>query len=105
MGDAVRIRKDPEELAEGDLWCLARLVALWIEDGREEGSRSELGVWLPTARSCCGESRTGTCIDATEERRELTLLERRDDIDGRLARLATFMLALLPRRLVVPPPM
>jgi hypothetical protein len=57
------------------------------------------------------------CIDATEDRRELTLLDRREDMEGRLARWPEevvttlrfppvanlLLLELLPRRLAVPP--
>ncbi|PIL27487.1 hypothetical protein GSI_10638 [Ganoderma sinense ZZ0214-1] len=67
-------------------------------------SRSEFGVRLPNDRLLeslrCreveygGDSRTPYCIDV-DERRELTLLERRDDIEARLPRFE-----VLPR----PPP-
>ena len=57
------------------------------------------------------------CMEAMEDRRELTLLERREDMEGRLARwpeevVTTLrfppaaylvLLELLPRRLAVPP--
>ena len=60
-------------------------------------SRSELGVWLPndlrlgslrwreTDAEYGGDSTTAYCIDV-DERRELTLLDRREDTEARLAR-------------------
>ena len=87
-------------------------MKLWIELGREtNSSRSEFGVRLPNDRLLgslrCrdtdaaeygGDSRTGNCIDA-DDRRELTLLDRREETDARLARLAAVLLrpAALPR--------
>ena len=82
---------DPAELAEGDLRC--RGCGCWLcmeklrtEDGREEYSPlSELGVWLPNEGrvGICGESRTSICVDVPEDRRELTLLDRREETEGR----------------------
>jgi hypothetical protein len=95
MGLAVRRCRLPLELALGLFLCLCIAVGVCIEKlctelGRlVEGTyspRSELGVWLPIAlRAFDGESRTGICILATLDRLEFTLLERRDDIEGRLA--------------------
>ena len=104
---------DPAELADGDLRCRGWpcIEKLRMEDGREEYSpRSELGVWLPNERrvGICGESSTSICVDVTDDRLELTLLDRREEADGRwrwppVREPNLPPDELLPRRLVVVP--
>ncbi|KAJ3482731.1 hypothetical protein NLJ89_g12121 [Agrocybe chaxingu] len=88
IGEDVRRWIDPAELWLGDLRCRGCIEKLLIDDGREEWlSNSELGVWLPNERLPCtwGES-SGTICEAPEERRELTELDLRDEIEWRWAR-------------------
>lgn len=72
-------------------------MKLWIELGRDmNSSRSEFGVWLPkdrrlgslrrreTEAEYGGDSTTPYCTDV-DDRREFTLLDRREDMDARLA--------------------
>jgi hypothetical protein len=59
-----------------------------VEEGREEWSPlSEFGVWLPidgrpVLGSCIGSGESSTSIwTDVEDRRELTLLERREEME------------------------
>lgn len=112
---------EPAELADGDLRCRGCIERLWTEDGRD----SELGVWAPNDRlwgslrgrdidATCSpyeeDSNIPTCADVMEERFELTLLDRREETEPRLARFAAFLPAVtfgrppLVRRFTEPRP-
>ena len=111
-GDAVRETYiDPAELADGDFRWRGWLTKLCIELGRDmNSSRSEFGVWLPndlrlgslrwreTDVEYDGDSSVGNCMDV-EDRREFTLLDRREDMDARLERCDALLRppTLLPR--------
>ena len=94
---------------------------LCTDDGRD----SEFGVWLPDNRRLGSlrcrvtgiigsgkedDSNNPTWLDVIDDLLEFTLLDRRDDTDPRLARLADFLPAvtfgrpLLIRRFTVPLP-
>ena len=85
-----------------------------MELGRDmNSSRSEFGVWLPNDRRLGslrwretdpeygGDSSTAYCMDV-EDRRELTLLERLDETEARLARGLCTPKPPTPPRLLVP---